>query len=139
MSMEWQENDYVISTDKTRLPAETIREILSGESYWARGRTLEQVKKSIANSLCFGIYHGDRLIGFARVITDYVSFYYLCDVIVTAAYRGKGVGSMLMRRILASDELKGIRGFLLTRDAHAFYRKYGFMRSREYQERFMMR
>lgn len=134
-----KKNSYVISPDKTRLPAETIQKMLARESYWARDRTLEQVKKSIENSLCFGVYNGDRLIGFARVITDYVSFYYLCDFIVTEAYRGKGIGNRLMQRIVEAEELKGIHGFLLTRNAHEFYRKHGFRISREHQERFMIR
>ncbi len=137
--MESPENSYVISTDKIRLSAKAIQELLTGESYWAKNRTIEQVKKSLENSLCFGVYHGDRLIAFARVITDYVSFYYLCDVIVTEAYRGKGIGSILMRKILDSEELKGIHGFLLTRDAHDFYRKHGFRSSSEHQKRFMIR
>ena len=137
--MEPPKNDYVIRTDKDQLSPETVHKMLTQESYWARNRSLEQVKKSIANSLCFGIYHRDKLVGFARVITDYVSFYYLCDFIVSEAYRGKGAGSMLMHRILESEELNGMHGFLLTRDAHEFYRKHGFESSREQQKKFMIR
>ena len=79
-----------ISTDRSRLDIAYIHRYLSEECYWSLGRSRAVVEKSIANSLCFGVYDGDRQIGFARVVTDYATFAWLCDVFVDAAYRGQG-------------------------------------------------
>lgn len=51
-------------------------------TYWADKRSAEQVSRSIANSSCYGVYLDDekKLIGFARVISDYATTYYLCDI-----------------------------------------------------------
>ena len=81
-----------ISTDRSRLDIAYIHRYLSEECYWSIGRSREIVEKSIANSLCFGVYDGDRQMGFARVVTDYATFAWLCDVFIDATYRGQGLG-----------------------------------------------
>jgi len=75
-----EQNEITISTDKNRLNVKLIHEFLTN-SYWAEGRTLDQVKISIENSLCFGIYLKDEQIGFARVLTDNAVVAYLMDVL----------------------------------------------------------
>ncbi len=92
------ENDdpFEISTDRERLDVGYVYAYLSEVSYWAKGRTRETVEKSIANSLCFGVYAGERQVGFARVVTDYATFAWLCDVFVDEAYRGQGLGKRLI-------------------------------------------
>ena len=72
--MNWQLNEFSISTDKHLLNLEYIHDYLSNQSYWAGGIPLEVVKNSIDGSLCFGIYEGEKQIGFARVITDMATF-----------------------------------------------------------------
>ena len=85
--------EFSISTDKSRLDIAVIHEFLCHHSYWAKGRSLENVKESIDNSLCFGLYDGaEKLFGFARAITDKVAFAYIMDVFVLEDYRGKGFG-----------------------------------------------
>lgn len=68
----------------------------------------------------------DKLVGFARVISDYATTYYLCDVVIDVDCRGKGLGTALVSYIDSLPELQGLRGVLITRDAHALYRKFGF-------------
>ena len=87
--------DYRISTDRNRLDLPLIHEFLSN-SYWAKGRPIEVVERSIKNSLCFGAYHNDRQVAFARLITDRAVFAYLADVFVIEEYRGRGISGMLM-------------------------------------------
>jgi GNAT superfamily N-acetyltransferase len=116
-----------ISNDKSRLDIALIHEFLSKESYWAKGRSVDIVKKSIENSLCFGIYLDDRQIGFARVVTDYAVIAWLMDVFILKEYRGKGYGQELMNNIINHSLLKDVRKMRLgTEDAHSFYRKSGF-------------
>ncbi len=118
--------DYIISSDKSLINLDTVEALLSG-SYWAADRSREKIKTSIENSMCFGVYDGARQIAFARVITDYTLFAYLCDVIVDEEYRGKSVGKKLMNYIISCDELKEVRSWTLkTKDAHGLYQQYGF-------------
>ena len=127
MPREWTRDDYTISTDPKRLDLGLVHGFLT-TSYWAKGRSRERVAKSIEQSLCFGLYHGNEQLGFARVLTDYVTHAYLADVFVLEAYRGKGLGVWLVEVVTSFPELSSIRRWhLLTKDAHALYRKFGFV------------
>ena len=129
MTESWQRDDYAISTDPARLDIELIHEYLSNDSYWATGRSLEVVKRSIENSLPFGIYKGDGQVGFARVVTDYATFAWIADAFVLAEHRGRGLGKWLMEIITAHPRLQGFRPWVLsTKDAHGLYEQFGFMK-----------
>jgi len=124
--MKKQRNNYTISTDKTKLNLEVIHDFLANSSYWAEGRPLDVVRKSIEHSLCFGIYKGTEQAGFARVVTDYVTFAWVCDLFILEEYRGEGLGKWLVEYIVAYPELQGLKNMLLaTKDAHEMYRIYG--------------
>lgn len=129
-------NDILISTDKALLNTEVIYNFLNS-SYWAQGRTLQVIKKSIRNSLCFGVYLYGQQIGFARVITDYATFAYLADVFILEEYRGNGFSKKLLKYILSHPDLQNMKRWMLaTRDAHNLYRKFGFTQLKN-PERFM--
>ena len=124
--MEWRKDGYLISTDKSKIDIATVHRFLS-QTYWAEGIPIEIVKRGVDNSLCFAIYRGERLIGFARVITDFATFAYLADVFILPEERGKGLSKWLMRVILDHPRLQGLRRFTLaTRDAHGLYAQFGF-------------
>jgi len=116
-----------VSTDKSRLNVNVIHKYLSEESYWAQGRSLETVKCSIENSLCFGVYLNDQQIGFARVITDFAVFAWILDVFILKEYRGNGYGKDLMRAITTHEKLQNLQRWGLgTQDAHGLYSQFGF-------------
>lgn len=118
---------YEISTDPARLNVNVIHQYLAEDSYWSPGIAREVVERSIANSLCFGLYHDTAQVGFARVVTDRALFGLLADVFVLPAHRGKGLAKALMRCILEHDDVKRLRRFqLVTVDAHDLYRQFGF-------------
>lgn len=122
----YHHGNYLVSTDPARLDLDFIHGYLA-RSYWAEGVPREIVERSIANSLCFGVYDGSKQIGFARVITDYTTFAYLADVFIIEAHRGKGLSKFLMECIVKHPQLQGLRRWVLgTRDAHGLYAKYGF-------------
>lgn len=120
--------DYIISTDKNKLDIKAIHDFLTNRSYWAKGRSLETVKRSIDNSLCFGMYdNSDRLIGFARAVTDFATYAYIMDVFILEDFRNNGLGKKLVEGIVQHPDLKGLQRIMLaTKDAHGLYEKYGF-------------
>jgi GNAT superfamily N-acetyltransferase len=127
MPHEWRRGTYLISTDNQRLDVELIHHFLSTSSYWARGRSLETVQRSLQHSLNFGLYAGEQQIGLARLVTDYATFAYLADVFVLEEFRGRGLATWLMEVMAAHPDLQGFDiWLLLTRDAHALYRKIDF-------------
>ena len=97
-------------------------------TYWASDRPAETVDTAMRNSACFGLYlpGSDELVGFARVISDLATTFYLCDVVVDPAYRGQGLGTVLVSHIVSQPDYAHLRGFLITRDAHSLYRPFGF-------------
>jgi len=126
--MEAKRDDYTISTDPARFDLDVIHGYLS-RSYWAEGISRELIARSIANSLCFGIYTGETQVGFARVITDKTTFGDRADVFVLDEYRRRGLSKWLMELIMAHPDLQGFRRWLLaTRSAHGLYEKFGFNR-----------
>jgi GNAT superfamily N-acetyltransferase len=126
MTRGWQRDGYLISTDASMLDLEVVHGYLS-RSYWAAGVPEDVVRRSIENSLCFGVYRGEEQAGFARVVTDRATFAYLADVFVLEEHRGRGIGKWLVEVILSHPDLQGLRRWMLaTRDAHDLYRRYTF-------------
>ena len=119
--------NYRIVDGSDKMKLEDIIRLLR-MTYWADKRPIEIIEKSVRNSSCYGIYleDVDRLAGFARVISDYATVYYLCDVIVDTEYQHKGLGTALISYIDSLPEFSGLRGFLITRNAHGLYRKFGY-------------
>ena len=119
------EAELEFSTDKSKLDIELIHKFLTN-SYWAKGRTIEAVKKSIENSFCFGIYLNNEQIGFARVLSDNV-LAYVTDLFIIEEYRGKGFSKVLLDKMLSHQALAEIElWFLATKDSQILYEKFGF-------------
>ncbi len=132
-------DNYIISTDKSRLDLTVIHQFLSQESYWAKNIPITLVQKSIDNSLCFGLYLNDAQVGFARIITDYTTFAYLADVFILNEHRGRGLSKRLVQVITEHADLQGLRRWVLvTQDAHTLYEQFGFT-ALEHPERYMQR
>lgn len=124
-------NGYYISKDKSKLQMANIKELMK-QTYWAADRQEETISKAIKNSICYGVFDNcNKQVGFARVITDYATAYYLCDVIIHKEHRGKGLGKSIIEFITNDSELKNLHGLLLTKDAHGLYEQYGFERNAE--------
>jgi N-acetylglutamate synthase-like GNAT family acetyltransferase len=128
--MEKYMDDYYFITDnQVILDHITDIKMLLEQTYWANERTYEVIQRSIKHSICFAILDeaNNRIIAFARVVTDYSTMYYLADVIVDEAYRGKGLGKALLERIVVNEkELHNRYGMLLTSTAEKLYSRYGF-------------
>ena len=132
--------DCEISTDKARLDIERIHGFLCRSSYWAHGRSIEQVRASVENSLCFGAYDGPAQVGFARVVTDYATFAWVCDVFVLESHRGRGIGKRLIEAVVGHPTIRNLRlTILATRDAQGLYSEYGGFGTIEVPDRWMIR
>lgn len=127
-TLEWKKENFTVTTDPKVLQIERVHAFLT-ESYWAENIPIELVRKSVENSLNFGIIEeiSQMQIGFARVVSDFATFAYLGDVYIEKKWRGLGLSKWLMECITQHPELQGLRRFCLgTRDAHKLYAKYGF-------------
>jgi hypothetical protein len=124
--VEYQHDGYTISTDTARLNLPFVHDFLSNHTYWAQNRPFDVVCRAVENSLNFGVYQGDQQVGFARIITDYATFAWLCDVFIVPEQRKNGLGKWLVECVVNHPDLKPLRRLLLaTRDAHELYSKYG--------------
>jgi GNAT superfamily N-acetyltransferase len=120
-------DDFSISTDKVKLDVGSIHNFLSTQAYWCLNIPRSVVESAIEQSLCFGVYHQKKQIGFARIISDFATIAYLGDVYIEANYRGQGLSKWLMETIMAYPTLQGLRRWiLLTGDAHELYRQFGW-------------
>ena len=138
--IEYKRDGYLVSTDKSKLDLFIIHQYLSERSYWAQGRSMNTVRKSIDHSLCFGVYVTDQQIGFARVVTDYATFAWLADVFILESHRGQGLSKWLVECVVTHPVLHRLKNFLLaTKDAHELYRRYGGFEPLEKSERWMIR
>ena len=122
--------DVIISDDKSKFPVEKAIELLH-TTYWAENRDPEVIRKSIYNSIVFGVYSEDSLIGMARVISDFATTFYIADVIIDEKYRGNGLGKKLISTIMSDERFSSLFGILVTRDAHGLYEHFGFKRDTE--------
>lgn len=118
---------YRIVEGKESIKVEDVVRLLK-MTYWADSRPVEKIDKSMENSKCVGLYVDgvERLVGFARVISDYATTYYICDVIIDEDYQHKGLGKALVSYVVSMPDYKGLRGLLVTKDAHKLYEKYGY-------------
>lgn len=130
MTETFRRGGYLISTAPGRLDPTAVYRALS-KTYWAEHRPKPRVAKSLKHSLCFGLYKGEDQIGLTRVITDYATYAYLCDVYVESAHQGRGLGKWLINCVMKSRILRGVKSWsLATRDAHGLYRRFGFRAQR---------
>lgn len=126
VGIDARRGELVLSTDPARMDVAVIHGYLT-RSYWAEGIDEPTVRRSIAGSLCVGVFSSERQVAFARVISDRATFAHLADVFVLEGFRGRGLSMWMMEAIFTHPELQGLRRWTLgTRDAHELYRRYGF-------------
>ncbi len=124
--MEWKEDNFYITDDKSLADIDFIHQSLN-TTYWAESRPREVVEKSIDNSVLLSLFHLDEQIGFTRIVSDYATFAWVCDVYVHPDYRGKGLGMWLSECTVKHPAMDVSLQILATRDAHGLYEKFGFM------------
>lgn len=136
-----RDDGLTLDTDPARIDLDRVHHWLSTDAFWALGRSRETVAQSIEHSLVFGIYAEDpaEQLAFARVVTDYATFGWLCDVYVSREARGRGLGTWLAESVVATLAPYRLKRLMLsTLDAHEVYARAGFAVVTE-PEKLMMR
>jgi len=128
--MDFENADYVISTDPARLDLAFLCRTLN-TTYWAHDRPRPVIEESLRHSLCFGLYRKvtSEQVGFARVVTDQSTVSWVCDVVIDERFRGQGLGKWLVACVISHPHVRGTTSLLGTRDAHGLYEKFGYQRS----------
>ncbi len=141
MTVLYEERGYQIDSDPNRLDLNMVHHFLATESYWAKDRSQETVKQSIENSFCLGVYDPQGIqIGFARVITDWVTFAWLCDLFIVQEARGQGWAKKLVTTLIQVKGLDNLKRMMLsTRDAHGLYSAHGNFQAVSYPGSLMER
>ncbi len=129
-----QRDEFLISTDASKLNIEFIHDFLSNRSYWAKGISKERVIRLVQYSFCFGVYDvkdgKESQVGFARAVTDFTTCAYISDLFILESYRGRGLGKWLVACMIGSPDLQGLRKWMLhTSTAHTLYTRFGFQPS----------
>jgi N-acetylglutamate synthase-like GNAT family acetyltransferase len=125
-TIEQRRDNLVLSDDRELVDLDVVHNFLR-QSYWSEGVPIDVVRRSVENSLCFGVYDNDNQVAFARVVSDFSTFAYIADVFVLEGYRGRGISKWIMAAIMHHPSLQGLRRWmLLTQDAHRLYRQFGF-------------
>ncbi len=123
--MKWTKGDFSLYDERDKVDAELVHSLLV-KTYWARERSLQTVKDTIARCICFSLYDESGQIGFARVLTDYSTYAIILDVVIQERYRGRGLGKWMMECITDHPDIAALKQALWTADADDLYRKSGF-------------
>lgn len=121
----FRKDKFWITTDPNQLDQKAVEGFLQ-DTFWAKRRPQAVTERALANSFCFSLFAEEMQIGFARVVTDYATFAYLCDVYLEEEYRGQGLGSWLLQCIVEHPQLQNLSWCLLTGTNHDFYQRFGF-------------
>lgn len=125
--MTWKKNEYTISDDKEQINYPFVIKSLNS-TYWADERPASLIEKSFENSVVLTLSHKEKQVGFARIVSDYSCFAWLCDVYIDPSVRGKGLGKFLMSCVKEHPSTNVRMTILATKDAHGLYEQYGFER-----------
>ena len=122
---------FELDDDPRRVDRDAVWQFLSTEAYWGRWRERGDVERQIAGAWRVTAAYetaSGRMVGFARAVSDGVSFAYLADVFVDPSARGGGLGVELVRFMVDRGPGQLFRWALHTRDAHSLYERLGFAR-----------
>ena len=122
----WTRGPFRVTTDRALLSLDDALALLH-DTHWGGTLSRDVLARAVRNSVCFALLDGDRLLGFARAVTDLATYAYLTDVVVASEARGRGLGTWIVECILDHPDLQRLRRItLLTRDVPAFYERLGF-------------
>ena len=105
-----------------------LKKLLDKNAFWAQSRTLNDLKKCLANSdVVISLWVGKEIVGFGRALTDGIYRGVLWDIVIDQNYQSKGYGKLIVKKILSSKKIKNTKKlYLMTTNQKLFYSKYDF-------------
>ncbi|UKZ55250.1 hypothetical protein TrVGV298_009069 [Trichoderma virens] len=133
----WYRDNFFLTNDKAYLEPQAVNAVFESDLMWWNDPLPEQqMRKMLSNCMTMSIYHVPesekqmqsspygsdvKLVGLARVVTDYVTFAYLTDVFIIEEFQRRGLASWMMQGLKEIvDEWPNLRGLvLMTHDQSA--------------------
>ena len=105
-----------------------LQKFLDNNAFWAKGRTIIDLKKCLANSdLIISLWVGNEIVGFGRALTDGVYRGVLWDIVIDQNHHGKGFGTLILQKLLSSKKIKNTKKlYLMTTNKKLFYSQFNF-------------
>ena len=105
-----------------------LQKLLHNNAFWAKSRTINDLKKCLANSdVIISLWVGNEIVGFGRALTDGIYRGVLWDIVIDQNHQGKGFGKLIVNKLLSSEKVKNTRKlYLMTTNKKLFYSQLDF-------------
>ena len=105
-----------------------LQKLLHTNAFWAKNRTITDLKKCLANSdVVVSLWVGTEIVGFGRALTDGIYRGVLWDIVIDQNHQGKGFGALIVRNLLSSKKIKNTKKlYLMTTNKKKFYSQFDF-------------
>ena len=105
-----------------------LQKLLDNNTFWAQNRTINDLKKCLANSdVIVSIWVGKEIVGFGRALTDGIYRGVLWDIVIDQNHQGKGFGTLIVKNLLSSKKIKKTKKlYLMTTNKKLFYSQLDF-------------
>ena len=105
-----------------------LQKLLENNTFWAKNRTIKDLKKCLANSdVIVSLWVRDEIVGFGRALTDGIYRGVLWDIVIDQNYQGKGFGKLIVNSLLSSKKIKNTKkSYLMTTNKKLFYSQLDF-------------
>ena len=105
-----------------------LQNLLDDSTFWAKNRTIKDIKKCLANSdVIVSLWVGNEIVGFGRALTDGIYRGILWDIVIDKKYQGKGFGKLIVESLLSSKKIKNTKKlYLMTTNKKLFYSQLNF-------------
>ena len=105
-----------------------LQKLLENNTFWAKNRTIKDIKKCLANSdVIVSLWLGDEIVGFGRALTDGIYRGVLWDIVIDQNHQGKGFGTLIVKNLLSSKKIKNTKKlYLMTTNKKLFYSQLDF-------------
>ena len=105
-----------------------LQRFLDKNAFWAKSRTINDLKKCLANSdIIVSFWVDNEIVGFGRALSDGVYRGVLWDIVIDENHQGKGFGKSIINNILNSKKIKNTEKiYLMTTNKKLFYSQMDF-------------
>ena len=105
-----------------------LKKLLDKNAFWAKNRTIKDLKKCLANSdVVISLWVDNEIVGFGRALTDGIYRGVLWDIVIDQNHQGKGFGKLIVKNLLSSKKIKNTKKlYLMTTNKKLFYSQLDF-------------